>query len=109
MLRDINVSGQKKIKMDNLISFFDEPSKDPERFYITFLSEIPTPDNIEKLKTFNYSPEEYRLINTTIYFYAANGYGRAKMNNNYFESKLKVFATTRNWKTVYKLVEMSAK
>jgi len=89
--------------------FSKDPEKDIERFYVTFLSEKPTTDHIEKLKTFNYSPEEYRLINTTIYLYAANGYGRAKMNNNFFENKLKLFATTRNWKTVNKLVEMSAK
>ena len=89
--------------------FFDDRTKDPERFYVTFLSDKPSSDYIEKLKTFDYSPEEYHLINTTIYFFAANGYGRAKMNNNFFENKLKVFATTRNWKTINKLVEMSNK
>jgi uncharacterized protein (DUF1697 family) len=89
--------------------FIDDPTKDPERFYVTFLSEKPSTDKIENLKTYDYNPEEYHLINTTIYFYAANGYGRAKMNNNFFENKLKVFATTRNWKTVNKLVEICKK
>jgi len=28
------------------------------------------------------------------------------LNNNFFEKKLKVTATTRNWKTVNELVEM---
>jgi uncharacterized protein (DUF1697 family) len=90
-------------------TFLNDTDKDKERYYMTFLSEKPSPARIEILKTFNYSPEEYVLENTTIYFYAPNGYGRAKMNNNFFESKLKVFATTRNWKTVNKLVEMSNK
>ena len=29
------------------------------------------------------------------------------MNNNFFEQKLKVKATTRNWKTVNKLYELA--
>ena len=87
--------------------FLKDPSKDIEKFYVSFLNGDPLSEQIEKLKTYNYSPEEYYLSKTTIYFYAANGYGRAKMNNNFFESKLKVFATTRNWKTVNKLVDMS--
>jgi len=29
------------------------------------------------------------------------------MNNNFFEKKLKVNATTRNWKTVNKLFELA--
>ena len=35
-----------------------------------------------------------------LYLYCPNGYGRTKINNNYFEKLLKVPATTRNWKTV---------
>ena len=87
--------------------FLKDTTKGTDKFYVTFLAEKPADDRIESLKSVDYTPEEYILDNTTIYFYAANGYGRAKMNNNFFESKLKVFATTRNWKTVNKLVELS--
>jgi uncharacterized protein (DUF1697 family) len=97
------------IKIRDGNPFLNDPSKDIDKFYVTLLSEMPAEDRIENLKIFDYSPEEYILNSTTIYFYAANGYGRAKMNNNFFESKLKVFATTRNWKTVNKLIEMCAK
>jgi uncharacterized protein (DUF1697 family) len=31
------------------------------------------------------------------------------LSNNFFEQKLKVKATTRNWKTVNKLVELATK
>ena len=76
------------------------------RLYITFLSDEPTSDNLEKLRGIDHSPEEFVLKGKTIYFYSPQGYGNAKMNNNFFENKLKVSATTRNWKTVNKLVEM---
>jgi len=47
------------------------------------------------------------LDGTTIYFYAPYSYGKARMNINFFEKKLKVSATTRNWNTVNKLAKMS--
>ena len=42
-----------------------------------------------------------------VYLYLPNGYARTKLTNNIFEKKLKTTATTRNWKTTNKLLEMS--
>jgi len=53
-------------------------------------------------------PMVQRMIElNTVITVNAGRYGRAKMNNNFFENKLKVPATTRNWKTVNKLLEMA--
>jgi len=60
-----------------------------------------------KLKEIDYSPEEYVIKGKVIYFYSPNGYGKAKMSNNFFEQKLKVAATTRNLNTTKKLLEMA--
>ena len=87
--------------------FLKDKKKDITKMYVTFLSDKPLKENINKLKEYNYSPEEYLISGKDIYFYTPNGYGRAKMNNNFFENKLKVSATTRNWKTVNKLFEIS--
>ncbi len=87
--------------------FAKDASKDPNKFYIVFLKEKPLAANIALLKTYDYSPEAYILDERIIYFYAANGAGNAKMSNNFFEKKLKVQATTRNWKTTHKLVTLS--
>jgi len=87
--------------------FEKDATKDPKLFYVVFLKNAPQLENITHLKTYDYSPEAYFLNEKIIYFYAANGAGRAKMNNNFFENKLKVQATTRNWKTTYKLIELS--
>ena len=87
--------------------FLNDPNKAANRLYVTFLSAIPSSINIGKLKNTDHSPEEYILDGKNIYFFSPNGYGKAKMNNNFFENKLKVTATTRNWKTVNKLLEIS--
>ena len=77
------------------------------RCYVTFLSEVPQAELVTSLQENDYSPEEWHLVGDRIYFYSPQGYGRAKMNNNFFEKKLKVKATTRNWRTVLKMKEMA--
>lgn len=92
-------------ELDGVIK--NNPFSDTDRTYITFLSEKPHPENVEKIKAIDHKPEEFILDGNIIYFYSPKGYGRAIMNNNFFENKLKVDATTRNWKTVNKLIELT--
>lgn len=80
---------------------------DTESVYVTFLSDKPSIDNIKKFDAVNYSPEEYFIDQKIIYLYTPRGYGKAKLNNNLFEKKLKVYATTRNWKTVNTLFALT--
>ena len=86
-----------------------DPAKDHGRLYITFLDEVPSKEKVEALKEFDYSPEEYVIKDRVVFFYSPHGYGKAKMSNNFFEDKLKVRATSRNWKTVSVLYEMATK
>ncbi|MFI5236626.1 MAG: DUF1697 domain-containing protein [Ignavibacteriales bacterium] len=88
---------------------FIKKKKDTERLYVTFLSEKPSPANAVKLNEINYSPEEFILDDNNIYLYFPSGYGKAKLNNNFFENKLKVSASTRNLNTISKLYELSKK
>jgi uncharacterized protein (DUF1697 family) len=78
-----------------------------EKMYFTFLDENPTKENIEKLKAYNFKDEYYELKDKVIYSHFPNGAGRAKLNNNFFENKLKVMATSRNLNTTKKLLEMT--
>jgi uncharacterized protein (DUF1697 family) len=49
------------------------------------------------------------LVGRVVYLQLPHGYGRTKLNNAYFERALKTSATTRNWRTVVALVQMSAR
>jgi uncharacterized protein (DUF1697 family) len=77
-----------------------------DRLHITFLAEMPAPEHVEKMSDQKFHPERFIVHKQEVYLYCPHGYGNTKLNNNYFESKLKVTATTRNWKTVNKLAEM---
>jgi len=51
--------------------------------------------------------EKISISLVTIYLYLPNGYGRTKFNNNFFEKKLRVSATTRNWRTVNSVYDIA--
>jgi len=76
-----------------------------DNLYVTFLSGQPKQELMQKIEPLAYKPDEFLVMGDTIYLKCSNGYGRTKINNNFFEQKLKLFATTRNWKTVTKLAE----
>ena len=88
--------------------FLNGRSEDISRLYVTFLFASPDPDRLAKLDPNAYPPEEFAVEGAVLYFYSPNGYGKAKMNNNFFERKLKTLATTRNWKTVLRLIELTS-
>jgi len=77
-----------------------------DNLYVTFLSGQPKPELLQKIEPLAYKPDEFLVKGDTIYLKCTNGYGRTKINNNFFEQKLKLTATTRNWKTVEKLAEL---
>jgi uncharacterized protein (DUF1697 family) len=86
---------------------FVKKNKDTERLYVTFLSEQPLKEKIQNLNSSDFSPEEYQIVGNIIYLHLPNGAGKAKLNNNFFENKLKVNSTTRNWKTINTLSELT--
>ena len=81
----------------------------PEKLYVTFLAEAPQPEKLEAIKAFTFEPEKYSVSGKEVYIYCENGYGNTKLENLFFEKKLKVTATTRNWRTVNELVKLSQK
>lgn len=70
----------------------------------TFLSEV-TKETIIEVNITN--DDVYTIVNDMVYIYCPDGFGRTKLTNNLFEKKLKVTATSRNYRTTMKLLEMA--
>lgn len=75
--------------------------------YFTLLSAMPDKDLVVEASKKIYLNEEYLISNNCIYFYSEKGYGNAKFNLSFFEKKLKISATSRNYKTMVKLLALS--
>ena len=86
--------------------FVNSRQKDISKLHVTFLASLPETERISKIEKDKYLPDEFYLLGKAIYLFCPDGYGRTKLNNNFFESKLKIAATTRNWKTVTELVRL---
>lgn len=92
----------KEIILNN--PFLNDHLKDLSHLHVTFLSSTPDSVNFENIKQGQPQGEKIALIGKTIYLYCPNGYGKTKFTNTWLENKLKVNATTRNWKTTNELL-----
>jgi len=89
--------------------FSKDKLKESSFLHVTFLAENPKQFDLESILSKKQPNEEIEFTNNAIYLYCPNGYGKTKLNNNFLETKLKVKATTRNWKTTNEILKLSTK
>lgn len=81
---------------------------DTSKLHVTFLAEEPGDQRGAGLESPPGETDELRLIGREVYLHCPNGYGRTKLNNAFIEKRLGVAATTRTWKTVVKLRDLTS-
>lgn len=86
--------------------YLKEKNIQENKLYVTFLAEESSPEHIQKIQDFQSAADRFAITGKNIYLYCPDGYGTSKLSNNFFENKLKVRATTRNWKSVNELYKM---
>lgn len=82
------------------------PDAAPNRVFITFLSKLPSPEQVTMLEQMDLGKEQYVLQDNILYFYLPDGMAVSKMSNSFFEQKLKVKSTGRNLNTIQKLLSL---
>jgi uncharacterized protein (DUF1697 family) len=80
---------------------------DLSKLHVVFLSAPPEADAVAELDPARSPPDEFAVRGREIYLRLPNGAGRSKLTIDYFEKRLGVRATTRNWKTLTKLLELT--
>jgi uncharacterized protein (DUF1697 family) len=83
------------------------PAIDKAKLHVTFLSSDPPRDALGLLQRLAAGTERVRLAGRAVYLYCPNGYGNTRLTNTAVEKKLSCRATTRNWATTNKLLEMA--
>lgn len=78
-----------------------------EQLHLTFLSTLPNTTDIKQIENTDFTPDAFKIKDKNIFIYCEGKYHKSKLTNNFFEKKLKVIATTRNWKTVLKLKDLA--
>jgi uncharacterized protein (DUF1697 family) len=77
------------------------------RVLVTFLYDRPENSKLEDLSHYKDKVDQFVIGEREIFLYCPGGYGKTKLSNAFFERKLDVIATTRNWKSVNALYQMA--
>lgn len=91
-----------------LYPFSDASDLNPKKTYVSLLNKNPSAKDIQVLQSINFSPDDYYIFDKVLFWLCEDRY-KSKLSNNFFENKLKVVGTTRNWRTMNKIVEIAKK
>ncbi|CAL9621562.1 hypothetical protein SUDANB176_05856 [Streptomyces sp. enrichment culture] len=82
---------------------------EPKQLHVTYFSAPVGPERFAGIDRAAHLPEEFRLGDRALYLYAPNGLGRSKLAEQLARPRVNrgVIATTRNWNTVLRLVELT--
>lgn len=91
------------------VIFDDSPfsNEKKESSYFIILNKGPEKTLLKEVLDIPYENEEVVIKGDALYFYCAAGYGQTKFNMNTYERKLKISGTSRNYKTMVKLLSLS--
>ncbi|MEU5039346.1 DUF1697 domain-containing protein [Streptomyces griseorubiginosus] len=80
-----------------------------KQLHVTYFSAPVDADRFAEIDQTAYLPEEFRLGDRALYLYVPDGLGRSKLAEHLSKPRLNkgLIATSRNWNTVVKLVEMT--
>jgi len=104
---EVSVIVKNKKELKNIIKnnpYLRDNTIETKKLYVTYLNKMPK--DFKKIKKFDFGKDNYEIVNDIIYLKYEIGAGKTKLTNNIIEKKLDVIATTRNWRTTSKLLEL---
>jgi uncharacterized protein (DUF1697 family) len=87
--------------------FLKEDNFDPAKMAVIFLHEKCTSEKAEKVKDISYPPDKFIISDNEIFIYCPNGFGKTKLYTNFFEKKMGINGTARNWKTFTTILDIA--
>ena len=104
---DIAVLARTPDQFSKILKHNSYKEEDRRRLYFSLLSTEPDKKLLKEFLSTDFSPDQVGYVGNTIYTLYATKHSESNFNNNYYERKLKVTATTRNFNTMTKLVTMA--
>lgn len=101
----LDIAELREIALNN--PFTRESTYDVKALHVTFLRAAPPAELIGSIPAESFLPDDFRVAGRAIYLRCPNGYGKTKLTNTFFEKKMEVAATTRNWNTVLALLSLA--
>lgn len=105
---DITVIARSPEQIRSVMEHNPFSDADSSRVYFSLLLSQPAQSLVGEFLKLDFSPDDVKVVGDTIYTRYATKHSDSRFNNNYFERKLKISATTRNFNTMTRLVQLSA-
>ncbi|NED72469.1 DUF1697 domain-containing protein [Streptomyces sp. SID9944] len=107
---DVIVRGHEYLRAVAEACPFPAADLQPKQLHVTYFSAPVDAARFAGIDQPAFLPEEFRLGDRVLYLYAPDGLGRSKLAEQLSRPRLTkgLIATSRNWNTVLKLVEMTA-
>ena len=86
---------------------FPEGESEPKTLHLSFLASVPDRPDLKALESLKKDSERFALKDRVFYLHAPEGVGRSKLAAN-IERLLGVPATSRNWRTAVKILELAS-
>ncbi|TXB70223.1 DUF1697 domain-containing protein [Phaeodactylibacter luteus] len=90
------------------LPFAEAAAQAPTKVLASLWQAPPPPEHLQRLQSLDCGREEFEAGAHGVYLHCPDGYGRAKLNNNYLEKILDAPLTTRNWKTIRKMLDVAS-
>ena len=84
-----------------------EHARDPKRHLVVFLSAEPDRKRLRGVDADDYAPERFATHGREIYVWLPDGVQKARLTHAFWEKRLEVSATARNWSTVERLLALA--
>jgi uncharacterized protein (DUF1697 family) len=89
--------------------FLTGRSEEVSKLHVMFLSAPADPARLASLVKPADCLDEFIPGEQEIFLFCPGGLGRTKLTTAFFERKLKLFTTTRNWNTIHALLKLSTR
>jgi uncharacterized protein (DUF1697 family) len=95
-------------QMQDVVDFnpFVEAGGEEDYLYVMFLAETPDDAAVASLDPNRSPPDSYEVNGREIYMELLNGAAKTKLTNDNFDRKLATISTSRNWRTVNRILEL---
>jgi uncharacterized protein (DUF1697 family) len=80
---------------------------DPARLLVIFLSTVPDPDRLSDIDPAAFAPDAFEVGEREIYQWCPNGVSVTRLTQAFWEKRLQLVATARNWNTVTRLSKIA--
>ena len=87
--------------------FINAGNADLSKLHVTFLYHVPSEPWWSEMASPRDSSDEFARGEMAIYLFCPNGYGKTRLSNSFFERRLGMPVTTRNWNTVNALYKLA--